>query len=63
MPTTHPYSEFENTKLWKIVDAAIDKLEKNGDLKLETQWVYVIGYLCKMLDSNSVATYGVRTGS
>jgi hypothetical protein len=33
---SHPYTEFEDTALWKVVDAALAELEKNGDVKLST---------------------------
>jgi hypothetical protein len=32
----HPYIKFENTALWKAIDAEIADLEENGDLKLTT---------------------------
>ncbi len=55
MQSSHPYSEFENTEHWKVVDAAIRDLEKNEDVKLETAREYVVGYLCKKLAGKSVS--------
>jgi len=50
----HPYIEFENTLLWRVVEEAILNLEKNQDLKLTTAQPYIIGYICQQLDSNDV---------
>jgi hypothetical protein len=49
---SHPYTEFENTKLWRVIDAAVTDLEKNCDVKLLTAREYVIGSLCKQLVSS-----------
>ncbi len=54
---SHPYAEFENTKLWKAIDVAIADLERNTDIKLETVREYVIGSLCKQLMNDKVVTY------
>lgn len=45
----HPYSEFEQTPLWKTIDAAIAELERNRDVDLTTARTHVIGYLCQQL--------------
>jgi len=56
----HPYTQFENTVLWKAISVAIADLEKNNDLKLVTAPGHVIGYLCqqlvreKLVDNSSV---------
>jgi hypothetical protein len=52
----HPYIQFENTKLWNVLDAVITELEENRDLKLETSRAYVIGNLCKQLVGANVVT-------
>lgn len=44
---THPYEEYEGTKLWKSIDKAIGKLVKNGDLCEQTGRQYIVGYLVK----------------
>ena len=46
---THPYGEFEGTRLWATVDAAVAELAQNRDLRLTTAREYVIGYLCRAL--------------
>jgi hypothetical protein len=50
----HPYIEFENTKLWRVVEEAVLSLEMNQDLKLITPQKYVIGYICQQLVNNDV---------
>jgi hypothetical protein len=48
-PKNHPYTKFENTLLWKVVDTAISDLLENRDVKLSTSREYVVGYLCQQL--------------
>ena len=43
----HPYSIYEGTPTWKMVDSAINDLIKNGDVIEQTSHDYVVGYLCK----------------
>jgi hypothetical protein len=43
----HAYQEYEGTHLWSIVDKALDFLERNKDITIDTRRVYVVGYLCK----------------
>jgi hypothetical protein len=50
----HPYSEFERTRLWQVVEAAVSELEYNHDLTLTTARPYVIGYLCQHLAAQRV---------
>jgi hypothetical protein len=49
---THPYQEFEGTKLWKRVNAAINALVLNGDIKETTRREYIVGYICKEINSH-----------
>ena len=53
---SHPYTEFEDTALWKVVDAALAELEQNRDVKLSTAREYVVGYLCQQLASRKLVT-------
>jgi hypothetical protein len=46
---SHPYNEFEDTALWKALDAALADLEQNRDVQLSTARDYVVGYLCQQL--------------
>jgi hypothetical protein len=41
------YKEFENTDLWRSVDAAVQALVDNGDLVEQTERGYIVGYICK----------------
>jgi hypothetical protein len=45
----HPYSEFENTGLWKALEKGISDLVENQDLKELEHRDYIVGYLCKVL--------------
>ncbi|WP_445734767.1 hypothetical protein [Mariniflexile sp.] len=45
----HPYQEYEQSDLWKLIDTAIDDLIKNQDIELTTRKEYVTGYLCKII--------------
>lgn len=50
----HPYTEFEGTKLWRVIDKAIDDLVKNQDLTETTARRYIVGYLCKKIDRSNL---------
>lgn len=45
----HPYVEFENCEIWKVVESAIDDLVRNQDIKLTTSRDHVVGYLCRKI--------------
>ena len=48
---SYPYSQFEETPLWKAIDTAIAELERNRDVELTSARMHVIGYLCQQLDA------------
>jgi hypothetical protein len=52
----HPYEAFEGSELWRVIDTTVAELEENGDLELTTHRRYVIGYLCKRLTDEQLAT-------
>jgi hypothetical protein len=52
----HPYIEFENTALWKAIDAEIADLEENGDMELTTARAYIVGSLCRQLVRKKLIT-------
>jgi len=55
----HPYTEFEDTKLWRVIDKAVDDLVENRDLTETTDRRYIVGYLCnKIVKSNIGKTRG-----
>ena len=53
---SHPYSQFEQTPLWKAIDSAIAELERNRDVELTTARTHVIGYLCQELAAQGTVT-------
>ena len=48
MPET-PYTEYESTPMWRVLEQALQELEENGDLTITTVPRHVIGYLCQRL--------------
>jgi hypothetical protein len=46
---SHPYREFEGTRLWREIETALGELERNHDISLTTTREHVVGYLCKRL--------------
>ena len=53
---SHPYIEFEQTPLWKAIDAAVAELERNRDVELSTARTHVIGYLCQQLSAQGTVS-------
>jgi hypothetical protein len=53
----HPYTEFEETNLWKFIDKAIDDLIENQDIKLTTKKEYVVGYICKTIKEKNIDNF------
>ena len=49
MTLNHPYTEFERSRLWLVMEKAVSELEENNDIRLTTAPEYVIGYFCKQL--------------
>lgn len=47
----HPYKEYEDSELWKIVKSSVEELVENTDIELLTPIEYVVGYICKNLSS------------
>lgn len=45
----HPYTEFENTALWKVLQSELGALSENHDIQLTTADQYVVGSICKRL--------------
>ena len=45
----HSYQRFEDTPLWRTVQAAIEELVTARDIQVATAPDYVIGYLCQQL--------------
>jgi len=43
------YGEYQDTALWRSIDAEISELEENQDLELTTARELVIGSLCRRI--------------
>ena len=52
----HPYKAYENTALWKSIDAALADLERNRDVEVMTSRERVVGYLCQQLGGNQASS-------
>jgi hypothetical protein len=52
----HPYTEYENTRLWHATKKALADLEQNQDLAISERHQYVIGYICKQLATKRLVT-------
>jgi hypothetical protein len=50
---THPYSQFEGSDLWRVLERALTDLSANQDLTVTTAPEYVIGFFCRALASQS----------
>ncbi len=48
----HPYIEYENTPIWSVINKIISEFEENQDIQLLTPREYVIGYICKQIESS-----------
>ena len=44
-----PYSQFQKTEEWVIIEYLLKELENNQDIELKTAPEYVIGYLVEKL--------------
>jgi hypothetical protein len=51
---SHPYTAYEGTATWKLIDQAIGELVANRDLIEQTQHAYIVGYLCKTLSTDAL---------
>ena len=47
-----PYEKHRGSDAWKTIEAALTRLERNGDFKLTTAQEYITGYLCSSLSQN-----------
>ena len=56
----HPYTDYEDTRLWKAVEKAIEDLVKNKDLEETMARPYIVGYICKSLDNSSLLSEVAR---
>jgi hypothetical protein len=49
MTNKFPYTKFESTIIWNVVNQAVDDLVDNTDIEEKTDRRYIVGYLCKAL--------------
>ena len=45
----HPYTSFEKTDLWQVLEIALQELVDNDDVKELTGKQYIIGHFAKRL--------------
>jgi hypothetical protein len=50
--SSFPYKEYQNTKLWYVINQAIDELVENLDIQETNDRKYIVGYLCKSLSES-----------
>jgi hypothetical protein len=50
----HPYSKFEHTNVWRVLEQAVQELVDNNDIKELTNRTYIIGYLAKRLSEDGL---------
>ena len=54
----HLYAKYENAKIWKIIERALEDLSKNNDIEISTCKEYVIGFICQQLESENCIISG-----
>jgi hypothetical protein len=52
---THPFNEYRDTPLWRVVAAAVAELEATREVAVSTAPDYVVGYICQQLVAARVA--------
>ena len=51
---TFPYQDYESIPAWKILGQAIEELERNKDLIIQTDKRYIIGFILKEFVKNVI---------
>lgn len=46
----YPYVKYQSSKLWAVINKAIEELVNNKDIEEKTQRKYIIGYLCEKIE-------------
>ena len=49
MKNQNPYSHYQNTEEWAIIERLLNELMTNQDIELKTAPEYVIGYIVREL--------------
>lgn len=58
----HPYGRWEGTPLWRVIDKAVCDLIQNRDLVEDEYHEYIVGYICKIIDSRKKAVIAQLQG-
>ena len=53
---SHPFHEYKDTALWRVVAAAVAELEATREIAVATAPDYVVGYICQQLVAGRIAT-------
>ncbi len=51
---TTQYQEFEDTPLWRTLEAALDELIAQKAITVNTAPLYVVGHLCEQLKAQQL---------
>ncbi|MGE7837252.1 hypothetical protein [Viridibacillus arvi] len=46
---SHPYNQYEHTRMWAVINKGIDDLVENNDIEEMTKREHIVGYLCKLV--------------
>ena len=58
---THPFEEYKDTPLWRVVAAAVAELETTREIAVATAPDYVIGYRCRQIVAGRIAAESALT--
>lgn len=50
----HPYAAWRGTRIWSILEAAIEELVDNRDLEEMTPREYIVGFLAKRVTEGGI---------
>lgn len=51
-----PYMQYRDTLLWDALAGTVAELQATGELRVDTDADYVIGYICRELEAKAVVT-------
>ena len=46
----HPYTRWEGTPLWRVIDKAACDLVQNRDVVEDEYHEYIVGYICEIIN-------------
>ena len=50
----HPYTQNENSEIWRVLEKSIRELIENQDIEITTKEKYVTGYITKQVINTKV---------